>query len=270
MSRINFGWKPQLPDHRDMLFRVGVAQPLPHSVDLVSELMPPVYDQGDLGSCVANATAAAMVYEHAKQKAAAGQSHATYDRAKTMSRLFLYYGARALEGSTDSDSGCMIRDAMKVAYNQGAPVETSFPYDVTKFAEAPPHRTYLSARNHKITGYRAVQPQDIYSIKKALADGLTVVIGISVYESFYQGDSTGVIPLPSTHEQLLGGHAILLVGYDDSTNTFKFRNSWGAGWGHTGYGYLPYSYVTNPDLGNDYWVVIDNEYKERTEAVQAA
>lgn len=264
-QRINFGWKPQFPDHRDMLFRVGVAQPLPSSVDLVNELMPPVYDQGELGSCVANATAAAMVYEHAKQKALRGEPHAAYDRAKTMSRLFLYYGARALENSTDVDSGCMIRDVMKVAYNQGAPVETSWPYDTSKFQQTPPHRSYLSARNHKITGYRAVQPQDLYGIKKALVDGYTVVIGVSVFESFYQGDQTGLIPLPSQNEPFLGGHAILLVGYDDATNTFKFRNSWGPSWGHRGYGYLPYSYVTNPDLGGDYWVVIDDQYKERME-----
>lgn len=265
-QRINFGWKPQFPDHRDMLFRVGVSVPLPSHVDL-SELvyMPPVYDQGELGSCVANATAAAMVYEHGKQKANRGDS-TFYDRARTMSRLFLYYEARALENDTDQDAGCMIRDAMKVAYNLGAPVETSWPYDISKFADKPPHRSYLSARNHLITGYRAVSPQDIYGIKKALADGYTVVIGVSVFESFYQGDQTGLIPLPSTNEPFLGGHAILLVGYDDATNTFKFRNSWGASWGHSGYGYLPYSYVTNPSLGSDYWVVIDNEYKERREA----
>lgn len=201
-----------------------------------------------------------MMYERAKARALQRHDH-LLDSTNVPSRLFLYYGAREALGTVGEDSGAMIRDAMKVAYNVGVPVETSWPYDIAKFTQRPPARSYSNARYHKITGYRSV-PVDIMEIKKALAEGLSIVAGISVYSSFpFSGPA--IVPMPSPSDGLEGGHAVLLTGYDDATQMVTFRNSWGVKWGNAGYGTIPYSYIGDPNYGDDYWAVIDDQYKER-------
>jgi C1A family cysteine protease len=260
--KINWGWLPDHPDHRDLPFKgmIRTTEQLPTAFDIrqIAQIPHPL-DQGDLGSCVANATAAAMMYERAKVRAL-GPDKGT-DSLNIPSRLFLYYGAREILGTINEDSGAMIRDAMKVAYNVGAPVETSWPYSIDKFTVKPSARSYSNARYHKITGYRSV-PVDITEIRKALAEGLSIVAGISVYDNFpFSGN--GDVPMPLQNSWLEGGHAILLVGYDDATQRVTFRNSWGTYWGNGGYGTLPYSYIGDPNYGDDYWAVIDDQYKER-------
>lgn len=264
-ARINFGWLPQIPDRRDIPLKTTMkAEALPTAVNLMDYgRFPVVYDQGDLGSCVANAVAAAIEYEQYKQHMADGKiDFLEADREFTPSRLFIYYGARAYLGTEEEDSGSMIRDAMRVVYNVGAPRETGWKYDPDKFTIRPPERTYKSAPYHKITGYRAV-PVNVIEVKKALAEKLAVVVGMSVYESFFDGDRTGDVPMPGDREALLGGHAVLLTGYNDAKQRFTFRNSWGAAWGNKGYGTLPYAYVGDRYLGADYWALIDTQYKER-------
>jgi C1A family cysteine protease len=275
IPRRNFGWLPDIPDHRDkLLYGFGVeAVPgvntapalLPPAIDLTNRAeWPAVYDQGLLGSCVANALAAAIEYEQIKRLTADGQyAKNKFMRGKmrfTPSRLFTYYGAREYINLTQEDSGCYIRDAVKVAYNLGAPRETGWKYDETKFDVRPPKRTYNSAPFHKITSYRALET--VNEVKRALAEDFPVIIGISVFNSFFWG-SGGDIQMPTYDDTLLGGHAILLVGYDDATQYFKFRNSWGEEWGNNGYGRLPYSYVGYRNLSDDFWVITDSEYKER-------
>jgi C1A family cysteine protease len=261
--KINFGWLPDHPDHRDLPFKgmIRSAEQLPSAFDIRQiATIPHPLDQGDLGSCVANATAAAMMYERAKARAL-GRDDRHADTTAVPSRLFLYYGAREILGTVNEDSGAMIRDAMKVAYTTGVPVETSWPYNIDKFTNKPPARSYSNARYHKITGYRSV-PVNIQEIKKALAEGLSIVAGISVYSSFpFEGPPT--VPMPGPNDYMEGGHAILLVGYDDSTQQVTFRNSWGVSWGNAGYGSLPYAYIGDPNYGDDYWAVIDDQYKER-------
>lgn len=254
--RTNFGWLPDIPDHRDRPYRaLGPLKAIPEKVDLRDNVTwPPVYDQGWLGSCVAHVVAAAIEYEQRRRKASKSLRFMP-------SRLFLYYGAREFIGMADVDSGCYIRDALKVAYNVGAPRETGWKYLIEKFTTKPPKRMYTSGQYHKITEYRRVSNY-VSEIKAALADGYPVTAGVAVFNSFYN-DPMGNIPHPGTNEYMEGGHAILLVGYDDTTQRFIFRNSWGEEWGDKGYGTIPYSYVGHPDLCDDLWVVVDTEYKER-------
>lgn len=258
--RTNFGWLPDIPDHRDFPYQARVLRlygaVLPSAVDL-SPVFPQVYDQGNLGSCVANVVAAAIEYEQRKRKA-------TKSLRFVPSRLFLYYGAREYINMTEVDSGCYIRDALKVAYNVGAPRESGWTYNdyQNKFTKKPPTRQYLSAKYHKITEYRRVN-NSVLEIKDALANGYAVTAGVAVFSSFFY-DRYGNIPYPG-NEYMEGGHAILLVGYDDATQRFKFRNSWGEEWGQNGYGTIPYEYVANPDLCDDLWVLTDTLYKERFE-----
>jgi C1A family cysteine protease len=234
-----------LGDIRDKIAYLGRGDIVPFRIDL-RPMSPPIGDQGRLGSCTAWASLAAWGAELLKQT------------GKTLdaSELAQYYWTRKLERTQRIDAGASIRDAIKTLAKKGVVPEESWPYDPAQFAVAPPPAVEKQALLRQALAYAAV-PQALRSLKQALASGYLVVFGISVYESFESDDAstTGVIPLPQTSEQLLGGHAICLAGYDDSTQHFTFRNSWGTGWGNEGYGYLPYDYVLTRDLASDFWVV---------------
>ena len=239
-----YGWKPQLPDHRD-LYLVQAPVYLPPSVDLRPHC-PPVYDQGQLGSCTGNAIAGAIEFDRMKQKLS----------DFIPSRLFIYYNERALEGTVSQDAGANIRDGMKTIAKQGACAETDWPYAISKFASKPPMKAYVDALKDLVSSYHAIT-QNLTTMKSALVSGLPFVLGISVYDSF-ESDvvaKTGVVPMPGKDEQLLGGHAVLCVGYDDSKQRFIVRNSWGSSWGQAGYFTIPYAYLTNSNLASDFWVV---------------
>jgi len=240
-------WKAGNPDFRDLQFkgsswvkRTLVRWGVLGHTDLTSKL-PPVFDQGQLGSCTANAITAAVVAE---------------SQDKTLlSRLFLYWNERLAMGQQYArvDSGAIIRDGLKSVVKDGSIPEDTWPYDIETFANPPDPTMYDLAKKDLVTKYYYV-PQDSMSIKCALLEGYPIVFGISVYESFEQV-TDGNIPMPKPDEKLLGGHAILLVGFDNHTQKFKFRNSWGNGWGQGGYGFLPFDYVLNAGLASDFWIV---------------
>lgn len=243
-----YGWIPDLPDQRDLPyaapFEFGVA--LPKSVDLRSGC-PPVYDQGNLGSCTANAIAAAIEFDRRKQN---------LSPLFTPSRLFIYYNERSMEGTVNSDSGAQIRDGIKSVGSQGVCPEPEWPYDITKFEQPPPEGCYQDAMHYKaITYQRLVNRLD--QMRGCLASGYPFVFGITVYESFESQAvaQSGEVPMPAPDEKVCGGHAVLAVGYDDGKQCFIVRNSWGENWGMQGYFMLPYAYLTQRGLSSDYWTV---------------
>jgi C1A family cysteine protease len=243
-----FGWIPDLPDHRDFMYAAPtpILRDIPPSADLTNSC-PAVYDQGQLGSCTANAIGAAFQFDEMKQKAPG---------IAVPSRLFIYYGERVMEGTVGEDSGAMIRDGIKVVAKNGVCSETEWPYDISKFALKPSKKCFDDAKKYKALTYqRLIQDQN--TMKGCLAEGFPFVFGITVYESLMSDAvaKTGIVPMPTTKEKALGGHAILAVGYDDKTQRFKFRNSWGTSWGDKGYGYLPYAYLTDDNLASDFWTI---------------
>jgi C1A family cysteine protease len=242
-----FGWLPDLPDHRDHFYAAPLVNlgVLPASVDLRPSC-PPVYDQGQLGSCTANAIAGAIQFDRMKEQ----------KLNFVPSRLFIYYNERVIEGTVNTDSGAMIRDGIKSVADLGDAPETDWPYDITKFTEKPSQNAYTDAKKYKVVQYQRVV-RNLTQMKGCLASGYPFVFGFSVYESFESPDvaKTGQVNMPGSNEQEVGGHAVVAVGYDDSQQRFIVRNSWGTDWGMAGYFTMPYTYLTEPNLSDDFWTV---------------
>ena len=242
-----YGWRPQLPDLRDAKLAIPATTALPSEVDLSAQAdMPPIYDQGQLNSCTANALAAAVDFDN----------HLQTQLFLTPSRMWIWYQERAIEGHVAQDVGAYIRDGAKVVASLGVCPEADWPYDPATFADTPPQGDYTAAFADRVLTY-AAPPQDLWSLKSVLAGGRPVVFGFTVYSSFesQQVADTGIVPMPRPGEASKGGHAVVLVGYNDAVDRFRVRNSWGTGWGQQGYCEMPYLYVTSPSLASDFWVL---------------
>lgn len=213
--------------------------PLPTSVDLVAQGdVPPVYNQGILSSCTANAFAWDFWFVEKKQKVA---------NPIAPSRAFIYYNSRVVTGQNPvKDSGAYDGAVIRTLVNTGVAPESSWPYQEPVNA-APPASAYAEALSHKVLAYYQLNNEDLDQLKGSLAAGYPFVIGLETYTSFNtkQTEATGKIPTPQFGERKVGGHAVVIVGYDDATQEFKFVNSWNTDWGAKGYGYLSYSYVTS-------------------------
>lgn len=255
-----YGWIPDLPDKRDVPFTLTAAlvAPLPAKVDL-REKCPPVYSQRSLGSCTANAICAAHEFEQLRQ----GAPHVF-----TPSRLFVYYNEREMMGTVNLDSGAYLRDGMKSISRQGVCPETSpiagpsgdvcrvWPYIIERWNVRPHPGCYDCAKDHQALVYSRLRQVET-ELKSCLAQGHPFVFGFTVYESLETRsvERAGVVPMPSTRERVLGGHAVMAVGYDDDMEWFIVRNSWGVLWGDHGHCYMPYKYVLDDDLAADFWTI---------------
>ena len=241
-----FGWVPDLPDARDLIYSatLSVMKKLLPKVDLRSKC-PPVYDQGQLGSCTANALGGAFQFGQKKQGIPNW----------VPSRLFIYYNERVLINTVNSDSGAYIRDGIKTMNKQGVCAEKNWPYDITKFTQKPPAICYSKALTNQVLSYMRVNNTSLNQLQSCIASGFPVVFGFSVYESFRNIGKNGIMPMPAPSEQLLGGHAVMAVGYDDTKHVFIIRNSWGPTWGDKGYFYMPYAYITDTNRCDDFWTI---------------
>ena len=243
-----YGWLPDLPDERDHFYAALVAATavLPASADLRPQC-PPVYDQGQLGSCTANAIAGAIQFDRLKQQLA---------QVFVPSRLFIYYNERATEHTVDSDSGAQIRDGIKSVAKLGDCPETEWPYTIARFKTKPSPECYADALRYRVVSYQRLTPV-LSQLKGCLASGYPFVFGFTVYESFEspQVARTGHASLPGSSERAIGGHAVVGVGYQDAKQWFIVRNSWGSGWGLKGYFTLPYAYLTDENLASDFWTI---------------
>ena len=241
-----FGWVPDLPDHRDI--RYGMVRPVPakqpSAVDL-RRTCSPVEDQGRLSSCTGNALAGAVEFLEKRDGIP----------LVNVSRLFIYYNERVIEHTVADDAGAMIRDGIKTLVKQGTCSEKRWPYVIARFALKPSAACYREAADHQVTAYARLQT--LVEMRACLADGYPFVFGFTVYESFesQRVAATGIVPMPRPREKVLGGHAVLAVGYDDAKKRFLVRNSWGTGWGMNGYFTMHYDYLTSRALSDDFWTI---------------
>lgn len=249
--------KRQGHDPLDYQFeQIAKSGQLPLFLDL-RNLMPEVFNQGQLGSCTANSTTAYDMLLHGNKV--------------QLSRLFQYYMTRVIENTIYEDAGASNRDAVKSVAKNGICEESFDRYDITKFTIAPTREAVLNAQQYKIGSYHSVR--GLTQIKQALAlHNSPVVLGMEVFESFEskQVAFDGIMPMPKSGEENLGGHSVLVVGYVDNvkglpdeyaklfsgvqTKGFLIvRNSWGKEWGDNGYFYMPYEYLTKHTF--DLWTM---------------
>ncbi len=282
ISPASFGWLRELPSLQDytmehpaiipMLESVsGVTNPpvsLPTSVDLRAWCSP-IENQLNLGSCTANAGVGIVEYYERR----------AFGKDIDASRLFLYKATRDLMKQT-GDTGAFLRTTMEALVLFGVPPETYCPYIVANFDNEPSAFLYAFAENYQALNYYRLDPIGTTSsallatIKTNLAAGLPSMFGFTVYSSYTQASvaNQGAIPYPVVGEKIVGGHAIMAVGYNDSvviknansgatatTGAFLIRNSWGTAWGNAGYGWLPYNYVLK-GLATDWWSLLSQKW----------
>lgn len=270
-----FGWKRDTPDDRDYTLEhpnvkklLGALKTaLPASFSVQSDCSP-VYDQGDLGSCTANA--GVSLYE-------AFENHA-FGSYSPASRLFLYKATRNLMMLT-GDSGAEIRSTMGTMAMIGIAPERYWTYQINDFDVEPPTFVYATANGYKVKQYVKLDPpqntpdDSLYQIKAALNSHIPSMFGFNCYPEIRNVGSDGNIPYPDKKiDSTIGGHAVMICGYDDNriiptadgsktAGAFQIKNSWGLDWGDHGYGWLPYNYLLNNEAG-DVWTIVDEDYIE--------
>jgi len=249
--------KPDAFDPRDWVFNVSAhskvkGAALPSCVDLCPQEPFPVYNQGSLGSCTANTLAAAFHFEQCRQG------------LKTLrpSRLFIHYNERTAEGKISEHAGSSLRDSIRALKRSGVCSERLWPYSGAKFAEKPSPECYAAAKANTCQQYARVE-QTLESLKGCLTAGFPFVFGFQVACDFMLGDmqSSGTMSWPP-QGATQGGHAVQACGYDDKRSVFIVRNSWGAGWGDQGYFYMPYEFIVDPELCQDFWAIMWAEGEE--------
>lgn len=255
-----YGYRKDTYDERDLHKLYTVHHSISNNIIKVVDLRdkcPSVYNQGQLGSCTANAICGNYSYIYMQEQ------NLNKEQEEFFSRLFVYWNERELEGTPNEDSGASLRDGIKVIAKLGVPLEKFWPYDIDKFAEKPSDEAFKMALKHVAIKYHRLSKTK-NQLKQCLANGDPFVFGFVVYESFESEETakTGVMTMPTTNDKVIGGHAVMCVGYDDTKGVWIIRNSWDTTWGDQGYFYMPDEFLfgksEDPSIGEytqDFWCI---------------
>lgn len=214
-------------------------------IDLRNKL-PPVFDQGTIGSCTANSASSMYSYIY----------RIMTGKLTIPSRLYIYYNTRLIMDTIGYDSGASIRNTMKSIAKYGICDEIDWTYFKPNLTVRPFDSCYQEGYARQALSYASI-PISISNMK-AVLQSHPFIIGVAIYSSFMTQETTrtGNVPIPNKQkERLLGYHALCVVGYNDKKSVFIVRNSWGIWWGDRGDCYIPYNYLTNPTLAFDAWVL---------------
>lgn len=244
-----YAWRPDVPDHRDRPYKHTRMKAIPTKVAPLGKWNP-IENQGSLGSCTGNSSTSMLEIKLA----------GTTDTFQPLSRLHAYYNGRVIDGTVKSDAGAQIRSVIKGLVKNGVGTERTWPYMVSRFNRVPVPAAIAegtdlatSIASAKLGYYRLNTLDDI---KNCLAGGNTFVFGFSVPETIDALPKTAVLRLPTSKTKMVGGHAVVGVGYDDVGGFVWVRNSWGASWGIDGYFKMPYAWFTDPRrLVDDMWTL---------------
>lgn len=251
MPSYRYGWKPDLPDGRDRLYQAAPALMAVPPKYSQRDSWPHPYDQGPLGSCVANAVNGLLAYQMVRSRALTMTQANT--PSGTLSRLMTYYLARWLENAVNEDGGCQIRSGLKALTRWGACSSARRPYEPGNFRQAPGWLDYWLTLG-KASGYSRLTGRAA-ELKAAIYADRPVVFGFSVYDSFDGIRSDGIMPMPGPSERVQGGHAVVLIGWDDQRGLWECRNSWGLAWGDAGHFWMPYTFLASGLYADDFWVL---------------
>jgi hypothetical protein len=253
MSQRVYGWKRGLPSRRFPQLALTSFPVLSPSKSLVATgFFPPIWDQGQTGSCTGHGVARAIAFARAKQ------GLPFFDP----SRLFPYWNARVQEGGQTQDGGAAIGDVVQAVQTFGDCPYVDLPTDPKLVTVAPSGKAFDDSITHKAMSVTRVMASTAAGLQyhtKHCIDvlGLPVVVGIVVYESF-ESDAvakSGIIPMPGVNETQLGGHCVLNVGYDDPSEMALCANSWSEDWGIQGYFKIPYAYLFNAGFADDFHAI---------------
>lgn len=250
-------------DPRDFKFK-AIAPAAPKVLPAVWDLRwkdSPVFNQGNLGSCTGNAGAAMYQYVekiYLRRNAAPGSVPELFDKSfQPVSRLFLYYNERKIEGTVNEDAGAYVADCCKALADYGVCKEESWGYVERYVYDQPGSMAYVEAANHKISSYHKLDNTNLQELKLCLHEGYPFIFGFQVFESFESQTValTGLMPMPVADEGVLGGHCVMAIGWDDAKQSIICKNSWGADWGDKGYFYMPYAFITDANVADDFWTM---------------
>lgn len=245
-------WIPDKVDDRDFMYSSNSELFVPIEVSKIVSLKKwcsPVETQKHHGSCVGNAATNAIELNRIRD----GLEHVDF------SRMFVYYNSRIFHSAVLKDEGTQIRYALSSINGIGVCRTYLWPYVSENINKRPSWNAYREAYKTRISAYYSIKgdyTEIIEQIEHAIRSGNPVLFGCLVYSDFCSGklQKGGIARIPGDDENYVGGHAMLIVGFDSERRLLEVKNSWGIDWANNGYCWIPYDYL-KPSRASDFWVL---------------